>query len=281
MIHSSTNNMEHRADFINLKPTSLLMKKLLLLLLMFLVGILVMFGQNPVNAMYAGEKDGKVVSNYGNGKVQTECTIVNGNIQGDRLSYYKDGKLQVKEHFEKGSYNGTCFFLKNTGDTISITVYAHDTLKFSKNFEYYKDGKLKSSSSVTYIPDPSTPFNSMFVARGTMDNFVVDLNVFEQTYNNHGVYREYYKSGGLKLMANTKKVFLEGKATEYYENGTKKVESNYSSGKLNGEYKEYYENYTKKIVGAYRDDKKDGEFKEYDEAGNVKTTVYQDGAHVK
>jgi antitoxin component YwqK of YwqJK toxin-antitoxin module len=257
------------------------MKKLLLLLLLFLLGVLSMFAQNPVNAMYAGEKDGKVVSNYSNGKVETECTIVNGNIQGDRLSYYKDGKLQVKEHFEKGRYHGTCFFLNAKGDTISITVYAHDTLKFSKNFEYYKDGSLKSTSSVTYLPDPAQPFNSMFVARGTMDNFVVDLNAFEQTFNNKGVYREFYKTGALKIMANTKKVFFEGKVTEYYDNGIKKVESNYSNGMKNGEYKEYYPNFTRKIVGTYKDDKKDGEFSEYDEAGNEKKSVYADGAPVK
>src|ERR1700756_5523602 len=85
------------------------------------------FSQNPINADYKGSPDGPATEYYLGGGIKLTCQIQNGNIEGDRYSFYKSGKIETKEHFDKGEFDGKNFSLTPDGDTIYVEIYKHDS----------------------------------------------------------------------------------------------------------------------------------------------------------
>lgn len=61
----------------------------------------VSYGQNPVNKMYQGEKDGDHSDNYINGNVRCTYTIKNGNLEGIEQATQKNIAGEIIKYIER------------------------------------------------------------------------------------------------------------------------------------------------------------------------------------
>jgi uncharacterized protein len=233
--------------------------------------------QNPVNAAYKGTPDGLDIDYFPNGVVEDSCRIVNGNIQGDRYSYYKDGKLFIREQFDKGQFHGKNFSLSPAGDTLFVEIYAHDTLLFLKENIYYKQGGLKFSSTSEFLHD-STLRTDPFIGKKTRHGVILNANAVEKLIHNRTVEKDFYKNGKLGAYREYLSGVLDGIYQEYYENGVLRREARYSNGKYEGDYQEYFPSGKVKVKAFHRNNYFDGDYIEYNGKGDViKKITYKEG----
>lgn len=203
--------------------------------IVFILFFISAWSQNPINKMYQGEKDGPNSDLYFNGATRCTYTILNGNLEGDRTCYYKNGDLWVLEQFTDGKFNGTNFHLNKRKDTVYIEKFQNDTLIFSKNFKYYRNNALKEIKTVSYLKDSSlvdNPFNH----RKTFGGIRINYSKAELEHSNNGVIQTFYKSGKIRSIGELRKNVFHGKYLEFYESGALKIDTQYQEGKLEGDY---------------------------------------------
>jgi antitoxin component YwqK of YwqJK toxin-antitoxin module len=224
---------------------------------------------NPVNASYAGVPDGPDEDYFINGQVRSKCTIKGGNVDGERISYYRHGQFFLREMFANGEYNGINYALTEHGDSLYYEEYAHDSLLASKEWRYYKSGKLKSVSTTWFVKDSSMK-KGLFPGKDRFKVYTMDENKMEQLVHNTNIDVDYYENGKIKSYIEYKNGNCHGKYILYYENGNVKQNSPCKDGKWHGPYLEYYENGWLKIRTTNKDDYYDGEYFEYDKQGVLK-----------
>ncbi len=83
-------------------------------------------------------------------------------------------------------------------------------------------------------------------------------------------YKEYYKSGKLKVSGMKKNNLETGEWKYFFENGKISKTGNYLEGKLNGEWKYYHDNGLLRIIGKYIKGKDIGLWKYYHENGALR-----------
>lgn len=196
-------------------------------------------GQNPLNKTYKGLSDGEKIDYYSNKQIRTKLTIKNGNVVGQHINYFKDGKLMSIEVFDNGQFNGTNFTLNKNGDTLVTEKYKHDTLLYYKEFRYYKTGQLKIVMDALFKDSLTT--NSFTKSKDGFIYVQYDINKVIGSRYNENTYKKYYKSGKLLSTYFGIRGKYNGQYTEFFENGKIRVISNYVNSKLDGEYIEYNE----------------------------------------
>ena len=237
----------------------------------------VLFAQNPVNAAYKGTPDGLDIDYFHNGAVEDSCRIVNGNIHGDRYSFYKNGELFIKEQFDNGEFHGINYSLTPSGDTLYIEVYSHDTLLFSKENIYYKSGALKFTSVTEFLHD-STLRKDPFIGKKTRNGVLLDGNAIESLVHNRTIEKDFYKNGKMGRYREYYTGLLDGAYREYYEDGTLRLEAEYKNGKYEGEYAEYFPSGKPRVKAFHRNNFYEGDYIEYNAKGEVvKRIVYKEG----
>lgn len=185
------------------------------------------------------------------------CTIEDGKIVSNRECFYKDGKTWAIEEFSNGKYNGKCFLLNENQDTVYIERYANDTLLNTRNFRYYKNGKLKNKRVIIYLNQDLPSTKKLVVSKRVIGGIRTTLKEKELTAN-YGNETRYFESGELSDSLTIKKGLYNGEAKSFYK-----------SGKL-------------KSVSHYKDDKLDGLFIEFDEknGGEIKRISYSKGKKI-
>lgn len=262
--------------------------------------------KNPVNEEFKGEAEGEHLQYFNNGKIRTKYFIKNGNLQGDVFDFYNNGEIFVFQQFDQGEFNGKNYSLNENKDTIYIEVYKHDTLIFTKNLYYYKNGKIKEIISVNYIEDSSLIKNPFKNIQNRMNGFYLSDAYLKEKVNNRetmvcfyksgikqfyiefvkakysGKYIEYFDTGQIKkevICANNK---FNGPYKRFYPNGNNKIETFCVNDKFNGLYKEFHSNDKIKIEAFYINGKFDGQYLEYDITGKIiKKKMYKNGKKVK
>jgi antitoxin component YwqK of YwqJK toxin-antitoxin module len=209
--------------------------------------------QNPINEIYKNDKDGLYEDHYLTGQLMCRCTLKDGNIVSKRECFYKDGKPWVVEEFSNGKFNGRCFLLNENQDTVYIEQYANDTLLNTRNFHYYKSGKLKTKRIITYLNE--------------------DLPTGKKPVSSKRVF------GGIRTTPKEKELSPNfGTEIRYYETGEVSDSLPIQKGLYNGEAESFYPSGKRKSVSHYKDDELDGLFIEYDEKGTeIKRTAYSKG----
>lgn len=119
---------------------------------------------------------------------------------------------------------------------------------------------LKAFSQNSVAANKLIYLDSMWVP-STQENYKY-IRLIEEYYSDKKsyVYKDYYKSGKLKFIANTldKDIIKnEGQALSYYENGNKKNTVNYVSSRKSGREFNWYENGNLKSEIDYFEGKKD------------------------
>lgn len=240
--------------------------KFLLFVLLFVNFIA--YGQNPVNETYKGEEDGDHMDYYFDGGDRCKYTIKNGNLQGVRLFFHRNGSLAGLEQFDQGEYHGINLGFTENGDSLFVEQYAHDTLLYTRNLQYYKDGTLKLVSVVHYVRDSSLTKNPFRTTKG-IGKIGISLKATEKTFHNYGYIEEYDTSGALTRTCD----FLNGEYTgtyrEFYASGAVMTEAQVVDFKFEGPQTEYFENGFVKSQATYVNDKLHGNYTEYDEFGEL------------
>ena len=137
--------------------------------------------------------------------------------------YYNDGKSIERQ----GEYN-------DKGWKIGVWQW------------FYKNGKLKKQETFTGNGE-----NKAYYDNGQL---YYSCQVIDG--KKEGEYKEYHKSGNIKLQATYKDDEFEGLATWWYDNGYKDMCGTISHGKKNGKWEYFYmDNGKKESEGSYINDK--------------------------
>ncbi|HRU02358.1 MAG TPA: hypothetical protein P5239_11720, partial [Victivallales bacterium] len=79
----------------------------------------------------------------------------------------------------------------------------------------------------------------------------------------HKSYKEYYKSGKIKIECTYDNGKINGPYVYWYENGQKALEGVLKNGLREGQFTEFYPDGRKKFVYTFKDDKLDGLWQEF------------------
>jgi antitoxin component YwqK of YwqJK toxin-antitoxin module len=84
--------------------------------------------------------------NEGSKVVQSKSPYENGKLNGIRLTYYSDGKIQTEEEFKADVRTGTVTTYYDTGPVESVTQYRSNR-KHGPAKVYYENGLLKEEGN--------------------------------------------------------------------------------------------------------------------------------------
>jgi len=125
----------------------------------------------------------------------------NGKIDGEHISYFKNGHIKSKRNYKDGKQNGrTSLYFEN--GQIEKDLNFKDGELDGENISYFKNGKIKSKSNFK---------------DGELD----------------GKNITYFENGQIEKDLNFKDGKFDGENILYFENGKIKEKSNFKDGKQN------------------------------------------------
>ncbi len=178
-----------------------------------------------------GLLDGEKLQFFKNGKLKFKGSYQNGKATGTHLKYDKNGQVIQKTSYKTGEPVESNYYDK--GEVVKKDIFHNGKLEITQEFEHQK--LIKQTS---YYPDK--------------------IEVVE-----------YFENGKPKVKAYYKNQHKTGQWTYYDENGQKISEKIYNHDELLGE-------------GAYKNGKKDGVWYQYSPDKKIKTIhIYQSGKLIK
>lgn len=233
------------------------------------------FSQNPINKSYGGGKqaDGMYKYEYANGATREEYSIKNGDLDGPRRLFFRDGSLNIEENFREGHFDGWCIYLNSKGDTLNADLYSMDTLLYAKVFSYHRNDSLSDFIWIQYERDSTldvNPFDGFQIfGKRLMTNRKVDTYM-----SHHGEHTIYYSNGALRGFSQFRNNEEHGAYILYHENGTIATKAQCAHGEFIGQYFEYYPNGSQKIIATYDvNGELTGLYEERNEDGSIKRQV--------
>ena len=188
-----------------------------------------------------------------------QCTLKahykDGLADGEKVEFYKTGKLKFKGNFQNGKPIGEHLKYGPNGKIIQKNTYNN-----GEPIEkiYYKNDK---------IVQKDTYHNGQLQITQHFDNNQLTKEIRYNSDKNHVV--EYFPNGKTKVDAYYKGQYKTGEWTFYNEDGQKTMKKIYNNDELIGE-------------GAYKNEQKDGIWYQYSPDKKIKTIkIYQSGKLVK
>ncbi len=205
---------------------------------------------------------GKYISYFLNGNVESKGQFVNNETSGVWEFYYETGKLKMRGVLKQNSNYGLWEYFYESGQ--KSMEGSIDNKKREGIWKiYYESGELKESGE--YVNNKRSGLWMSYFEDGDKHGEI-------EYSEDHGRFTEYYHSG---------KVFAEGPRAgaknvghwRYYdENGVLQHEGDYVNGKKHGEWKSYYASGTVLSSGVYENDIAVGVWKYYFEDGTISTS---------
>lgn len=228
-----------------------------------------------------------------NGKLNGECTYVNGKLEGLYKSYFENSVLESEDNYLNGEREGLCkFYYENgtfkseenykQGERNGICKFYHpnEKLHIAGDYlngkleglckTYYENGVLKSEENLKqserngickfYHPNGKLKEEGIYLNgkinglfKLYFDTGVLEVEGYKKQGESNGLCKFYHSNGKLAMLGN----FINGKQDGlfklYYPSGKLNGELNYVNGKLNGDAKEYNENGELKGEATYKD----------------------------
>lgn len=238
-----------------------------------------------------GNRQGKHLSYFTNGKLFEESNYKDGNLDGPYTQYYPNGKVFLTTSYKNGTedgYNKSVYLNGKTktegwvvnGEKQQNWITYNPMGDLYKN-EYYVNGSPYGYTDYFYpgnIPDYSINYmNGWLVELSQFDTLGKNIS-FTKYNDGTGDFVFYFLNGKMLSTVPQKNYFHEGVKKTYFFNGKLSSELNYSKDERNGKFTSYYNNGNKKEEGNYVDDQKDGEWKYYFSNGKEeKTENYVNG----
>ncbi|MBN1501495.1 MAG: hypothetical protein JW982_15150 [Spirochaetes bacterium] len=249
-----------------------------------------------------GQKTGEWTEFYQSGKVLSKCkysiktdnssgtAVKYGVIEGTKITYFENGKIQMEEMFQNGLKKGKTQIYYENSQTRQTSWYEQN-LKNGKFNEWYPNGNIKVNGFMN--DDKPSGKWTFYFDKGTKQM----EGKFEKGLMS-GIWRTYYTDGkaesfgeysagkktGIWTYLNqkgqvTRKLTLNGDMVAgrcwLYENGKITGEGEMSGladkPDKNGQWIEFHPNGKVKFEGAYIMGKREGKFKEYYPSGNLES----------
>lgn len=221
-----------------------------------------------MNSTYKYENDGWHTETRIDGSKRCQYTIISGNLHGTRNCFHPNGQIWIQEVFDNGQFNGINTSFTDTGDTVFVEKYQHDTLMYTRNFDYHKNGRVKSISTIHYIDDSTLTENPFKMKKGLWRRSI-NIRYTEQTISNWGWFVLYDENGALSDSIEIENGIYSGLHTTFYPSGKTKIQVHQLNGEYEGGYMEYFESGQIKIETTYSEGKRNGTYKEFDETGKL------------
>lgn len=181
---------------------------------------------------------------------------------GQWIYYYDDGKLRMKEDYDKGYIE-----IFHPEGTLSTKGNFKDN-QLEGPFElYYECGNLKEK--LDYVKGKRNGPGEIYYTNGQLNT-----KYFYEDDQLQGEYLEYFNNGQLFSKANYKDGETDGEYKEYYKSGVPSLEGYYKEGNKTGEWKYFYENGQLASIGSFKDDVEIGIWKRWDEQGLVSSIIH-------
>jgi antitoxin component YwqK of YwqJK toxin-antitoxin module len=223
------------------------MRKIFLLLVLFLSSILC-FSQVSINKTDAkGLKQGKWVSKYPGGSLKYEGNFDNDKPVGNWKRYHESGKVKALMTYRPNSERVFASLFDEEGNLYAKGVF---------------DGTLRDSTWNFYSGEQLVLTENYALGKktGKAQGFDEQRKVmWEKEFKNN---------------------FPDGISIEYYPSGIKRNQISYTEGKKNGLAIFYDENGSKMTEGSYNDDLSDGSWKIFDKTGKLKYEVKYDKGEI-
>jgi antitoxin component YwqK of YwqJK toxin-antitoxin module len=202
---------------------------------------------------------GRYVSFFLNGRVESKGQFVNNETTGVWEFYYETGNLKMRGILRQGSNYGVWeYFYENGNKSMEGTIDGKQKEGIWKI--YYEGGELKETGE--YSANKRTGVWTAFFEDG-VKKAEIDYK------DDFGKYTEYHHSG--KIMAEGPKSGVRnvGHWRTYAEDGTLESEGEYSNGSKNGDWTYYYPSGKISSTRKYINDEPVGQWAYYYEDGKV------------
>ena len=171
-----------------------------------------------------------------NGNLMISYTKKNGDLEGDLIDYYKNGKIISISHFEHGHFNGTNQSFNELGQLTNEEIFAHDTLLSLKEIKYYKNGSIEQEESLIFDKDSLKicPFGKLQTKL-----LILRFDYGTDKLKSHGKQIQYFKNGKISQNAPLINELYEGIVKGYYDDGTLYWEGLYHNDYCDGVFLYY------------------------------------------
>ncbi len=203
--------------------------------------------------------EGKYLSYYLNGNIESEGQFINNETYGAWNFYYESGKLKMKGVVKRNSSDGYWEYFYEQGAK-SMEGEISNQKRRGEWKIYYESGKLKEVG--VYINNKR---------EGNWIEYYEDGNKkgeINYTYDK-GKYTEYYPSGELKAEGPKSGSHHVGLWKYYFKNGNKQAEGLYANGKRADNWKFYHENGIMAANGFYKNGVPDSDWVYYFENSQI------------
>jgi len=207
---------------------------------------------------------------YSNGILKTVSTFKGSKRDGITKQYYDNGAIKIEANFKEGKPDGKCRQYYDDSTMMAEELYRNGILLIQKKYdrkgqlsdlarEYYETGAIKIEISFRagkpeglsreYYDDGALMAEELYrngalVSQKRFDRAGRLEGIVKEYYENGslrtetdygiGMYKEYYREGGIKQQACFKEGRPHGLVKEYFGSGTLAAEDDYDEGKLVG-----------------------------------------------
>ncbi len=218
-----------------------------------------------------GLREGKIVTNYGNGKPEIIANYNQGKLHGAYSTYNRKGIEITKSNFNEGKYDGMSETRYANGKLKNVLNYKNDSLNGIQKV-YYSNGQLMLEVKF----EMGKP---MQVLKALTSTGVLNEDV--ELEDGNGNIIVYFDDDKPLYELNIKNGELEGKQRRFFNNGDIDFEEEFTAGTANGNVVDYDNNGTIIKKGEVKNGYKLGLWTEYDydkKANIEKTYQIKDSA---
>ncbi len=186
-----------------------------------------------------------------------------GQLEGEKVVKYEDGKTKAVLHFQEGMLEGTVALFYPNGNPKAKLSYRKGEKSGVQEYYHKEDGSLRRRDQIN--PLDGSVLREKFYSSGQLES----RSVLDENLERSGAYQEWYENGNLKeeatFIANIKR---EGKWAKYWPDGSPKMEAEVIEGdtRYTGYWTEAGERLLTNGTGTY--------INEYVSSFDKDTTIY-------
>jgi uncharacterized protein len=226
-------------------------------------------GKTTLKGRYRNDVlEGEWLSYYPDGTVELRCHYREGRLEGLRQSYAPNGKLVLEEQEVHGVRDGATRFYNSEGELLIEKVYRRGSLSGFRS----PGADNKATGEMTPVP-----LTGMVIKV----NFPNGKPALEEIWRNENIDGDriyYFSSGQVYRRCHFVNDELQGKLQTYYPSGKPMEEENYSCGERDGVCRYFRPDGTLEQTKTYRAGELAGPTVYYDAQGKAtRTDVYWGG----
>lgn len=203
-------------------------------LLFFLIP-LTFLGQNILNEEYKNGvyPEGELIDYWSNGFVKFNVTILDKNLHGPYVFYFKNGQVEDTMYFDHGVLSGEALQFDKDGNLLCKEVYNKDTL-ISRHDFFYKKGRLVEEQYVEINKaSRQIPEYKMIKSKSRSVSYSPEKTM--EALPSFGYLVQYHKNGKVKAKEPRINSKGNGKCYTYFKDGGKASEYFLKDGLKHGE----------------------------------------------